>query len=107
MLVGWCPCREDPPARDQFGDGKYNMKWTNDHAEYEQWWALGSIQTQQLARQLEEAGRPKSAARVRRVYAWHELCCMMASMRELGCDAHQVALNKGCLNLPLIQVLIL
>ncbi|KAL0029274.1 hypothetical protein WJX79_006937 [Trebouxia sp. C0005] len=57
--------RQDPPSKDQFGDGKYTVEWTRDLEKYEQWWAQGTRHTQQLARQLEEQGRPKSAARVR------------------------------------------
>ena len=62
--VAACACRQDPPSKDQFGDGKYNVEWTKDLEKYEQWWAQGTSHTQQLARQLEEEGRPKSAARV-------------------------------------------
>lgn len=58
-------CRQDPPSKDQFGDGKYEVHWTQDLEEYERWWQKGTTHTQQLARQLEEEGRMKSAARVR------------------------------------------
>ena len=58
-------CRQDPPSQDQFGDGKYQVQWTRDLEEYDQWWQRGTAHTQRLARQLEEEGRPKSAARVR------------------------------------------
>ncbi|KAL3162395.1 Fatty acyl-CoA reductase 2, variant 2 [Trebouxia sp. C0010 RCD-2024] len=57
--------RQDPPSKDQFGDGKYEVHWTQDLEEYERWWQKGTTHTQQLARQLEEEGRMKSAARVR------------------------------------------
>ena len=60
--------RQDPPSKDQFGDGKYTVEWTKDLEKYEQWWAQGTRHTQQLARQLEEQGRPKSAARVSQDY---------------------------------------
>ena len=63
-LCGACTCRQDPPSKDQFGDGKYNVEWTKDLQEYERWWEKGTRHTQQLARQLEEEGRPKSASRV-------------------------------------------
>ncbi len=63
-----CMHRQDPPSKDQFGDGKYAVEWTKDLEKYEQWWAQGTRHTQQLARQLEEQGRPKSAARVSQDY---------------------------------------
>ena len=62
--VAVCTHRQDPPSKDQFGDGKYDVEWTKDLEKYEQWWAQGTHHTQQLAQQLEEEGRPKSAARV-------------------------------------------
>ncbi len=64
LVLTACMCRQDPPSKDQFGDGKYDVEWTRDLEKYEQWWAQGTQHTQQLARQLEEEGRPKSAARV-------------------------------------------
>lgn len=63
MSNAW-ECRQDPPSKDQFGDGKYQVQWTRDLEEYEAWWQKGTMHTQQLARKLEEEGRPKSSARV-------------------------------------------
>lgn len=53
---------------DQFGDGQYKVKWTKDLKEYERWWAQGTAHTQELARDLEQQSRPKSASRV--LTAW-------------------------------------
>ena len=65
-------CRQDPPSKDQFGDGKYQVQWTRDLEKYEWWWQKGTTHTQQLGRQLEEEGRSKSAARVRTpILLWH------------------------------------
>ena len=72
--------RQDPPSKDQFGDGKYSVEWTKDLEKYEQWWAQGTRHTQQLARQLEEQGRPKSAARV--------------SPRTTDCSGHLSRVNS-------------
>ena len=36
-----CTCRQDPPSKDQFGDGKYNVEWTKDLEKYDQWSGTG------------------------------------------------------------------
>lgn len=57
-------CRKDPAVKYQFGDGKYEVHWTQDIREYDQRCQQLEVHVQQLAQKLTGEGLPKHAARV-------------------------------------------